>query len=509
MLRRPVRTTFTTLTLVAVLACPAGWPAATFAQAAARPRAPAEVVPLPEPAAEPARAPVITTDPVRARYLAIGGGSTPEYTEVSLEQDLALARDVLPGPGMLFFAGGAESASVRLINPRADAATLLARLGAVFAPRAGRESQYRATKLPAAAATLFNVESALTRALANGEGPLLVYVAAHGEQGEHARDNHVALWGGELLTVARIAELSEARGARSRPLRLLVASCFSGGFGELAFEAADPAKGPARAPRCGLFAGPWDRQTSGCDPNPDRGAQEGYSIHVLSALRGQDRHGKLLPRAAIDFDGDGKISLLEAHTRARIASSSIDVPTTTSERYLREVEHRHAGQGGSALLPEEGALIAQLGERLALPNRASAERRWKALGAQLDALDARIDEAEDALDRAQSRLAAELLGRWPVLDDPYHADFASVLQKNAPAIKAVLDASAGARDFVRIQAQADTLGTQLHELEPQEALVLRLLRAYETVSLAGALKARGGSAFGHYRALLDCERSAP
>jgi hypothetical protein len=106
-------------------------------------------------------------------------------------------------------------------------------------------------------------------------------------------------------------------------------------------------------------------------------------------------------------------------------------------------------------------------------------------------------------------LAAELLGRWPVLDDPYHADFASVLQKNAPAIKAVLDASAGARDFVRVRAQADTLGSQLRELEPQEALVLRLLRAYETVALAGALKARGGSAFGHYRALLDCERSAP
>jgi hypothetical protein len=39
--------------------------------------------------------------------------------------------------------------------------------------------------------------------------------------------------------------------------------------------------------------------------------------------------------------------------------------------------------------------------------------------------------------------------------------------------------------------------------------VLRLVRAYETLSLATALHARGGTALQHYQALLNCERSVP
>jgi len=331
---------------------------------------------------------------------------------------------------------------------------------------------------------------------------LLVYIAAHGEQGEQARDNHVALWGGEPLSVARVAELHDNR---SRPLRLMVASCFSGGFGELAFRDAQAGHAAAKL-RCGVFAGPWDRQTSGCDPNPDRRAQEGYSIHMLHALLGQDREGKTLPKAEIDFNGDGRIGLLEAHTRARIASRSMDVPTTTSERFLREVEHRHA-QPSAAGLPEEAAVIKQLGARLGLLTRASAEQRWKQLGAQLDRLDERLDLADAARSRALVKLSAQLLARWPVLDDPYHPEFSGLLQKNHKAISALFDSDPDARDLARMDAQVDELTAELFELEPQEAAVLRLLRAYETASLVAALKARGGANYQQYRALLECERA--
>lgn len=445
----------------------------------------------------------VRAEPAAVRYVAIGGGATPEYTEVSLEQDMLLARQVFPGPGVLFFAGGADAVSVRSVNPLADSSALLARLGDLFAPRAGRQSQYRRTTLPAAPATLSNVEQAITRALSSGKDRLLVYVAAHGEQGERARDNYVGLWENDMLRVSRVAELHEAN---PRPLRMLVASCYSGGFGDLAFAAADPAKGAARAPRCGLFAGPWDRQTSGCDPNPDRGAQEGYSVHVLHALLGQDRNGKPLPLAELDYDGDGRIGLLEAHTRARIASASIDVPTTTSERFLREVEHRR-GNTNAAGLPEDAAVVAQLGKRLGLPTRARAEQRWKELNAKLDAVDERLNAADAARERAVSKLSAELLGRWPILDDPYHAEFAGMLQKNSKAIAQVLDKSPEALELNEANEQVEQLDAQLRELEPEEAVVLRLLRAYETLALAAALKGHGGANYQHYRALLECERA--
>ncbi len=477
---------------------PTAAPASTAKPAAGTaPRGGVTRAPKPAPAASP-------TASSQARYIAIGGGSVPEFTEVSLEQDMLLAEQVLPGPGVLLFAGGNEAASVRSLDPRADPDAVLARLGNLFLPRAGRQSQYRRPSLSAAAATLDNVERALGRAFGESRERLLVYVAAHGEQGEHARDNYVDLWGRERLLVSRVAELHEAQ-PQPRPLRLLVASCFSGGFGELAFAGAEVEKGITRAPRCGLFAGPWDRQTSGCDPNPDRGAQEGYSIHVLHALLRQDRNGQPLPAAELDYDGDGSIGLLEAHTRARIASASIDVPTTTSERYLREVEQKH-GPIDLTLLPEDAAVVAQLGKKLGAPSRARAEQRLKELRAKLIGIDERFEDADAARETAVAKLSAELLGRWPVVDDPYHAEFASTLQKHGGDIAEVLDRSAAARELRKAEEQIEALDLQLRALEPQEAMLMRLLRAYETLALASSLASRGGPKYQNYRALLACER---
>lgn len=439
------------------------------------------------------------------RYIAIGGGATPESTEVSLEQDLALSARSLPGPGDVLFAGGSDASCVRTLDPTIDESSLLVRLGDFFEPRSGRTSRYRKPTLEAEAATLPNVERALSDALSDGTDPLLLYVAAHGEQGENARDNHVVLWGGETLTVKRVAEL---QGKRTRPLRMLIASCFSGGFAELAFESATVHDGLTSAPRCGLFAGTWDRETSGCDPNPDRRAQESYSLHVLHALRGEDRDGKRLDPKDVDFDGDGVISLFEAHTRARIASTSIDVPTTTSERYLREVQH-HGGAIDASVLPEDAAVVAQLGARLGLLTLPAVKLRWKALDEQLAALDTQLDAAEAQLERARSELSARLLGHWPVLDDAYHPDFASTLAHDGPAITRTLDSGDLAKSYRAALAEVNELDERYSDLQTSEAVVTRLLRAYETLQLASALAKRGGAAYQGYRKLLACERTPP
>jgi hypothetical protein len=439
------------------------------------------------------------------RYIALGGGATPQYTEVSLEQDIELATHVLPGPGVVLFAGGSDSASVRVLAPTSLRDSLLHRLGDLFDPRGNRDSRYRRMSLTAQAATLENFEASFSRALRAGVGPLLLYIASHGVQGEQPRDNHVELWGGEPLDAVRLAALE---GDAKRPVRFVIASCYSGGFADLAFEHADPTQGPSHAPRCGLFAGTWDRLTSGCDPNPDRRAQEGYSIHVLHALRGEDRSGQPLPLEQLDLDGDKRVSLLEAHTRARIASYSIDVPTTTSERYLRQVE-THEAKPNLKLLPEEAAVVQQLGARLKLPTRAAADRRYKELSARLDALQDDLDAADDEVERAEGRLGALLLARWPVLNDPYHDDFASTLSRDGEAIDHLLSDSREAKDYARAKSVADDLAERSNELDPDEAVVLRLVRAYETLALASSLNARGGAALQHYQALLACERSVP
>jgi hypothetical protein len=451
----------------------------------------------------PSSAPPISDGPVR--FIAVGGGATPESTEISLQQDIELVTRTLPPPGAVLFAGGSGSLSVREENPEPHGDDVLLALGELFHPRVGRGSHYTAVRLAAARASVENVEERLKTALSSAEGPLLVYIAAHGDQGEHARDNAVALWGGRPLTVARLAELDRGR---TRPLRLVVTSCFSGGFGELAFENAEERRGPSRAPRCGLFAGTWDRETSGCDANPDRRAQESYGLHFIHALGNTDRAGIRLDPKLVDFDHDGKVGLLEAHSRARIAAMSLDVPTTTSERFLRSVEHGSAAID-PGVLPEDAAVIDQLGAALALPDEASVEKHWTELDERMGHLEDALDNAQSALATKEAILGSRLLERWPVLDDAFHPDFAETLRKNHDVIRDALSHSPEAAARAAARQKVDEADGELAAREVEEARILRLRRAYETLHKATALLHKGGPAAEYYAKLLACERAPP
>lgn len=441
---------------------------------------------------------------VPLRYIAIGGGATPESTEVSLEQNLSLAQQVLTGPGALYFAGGSGSRSVRVLETNL-ADPLLVQLGDLFSPRAGRHSRYRVSELVAQPASLEQVEGALVAALQVGAEPLLLFVSAHGQQGDEPRANSFALWGGQSLSAARLAELHDAH---PRPMRVVAASCFSGGFAELAFRQADAKLGVSVAPRCGLFAGTWDRETSGCDPDPDRRNQEGYSLHVLQALHGRDRDGHPLPMTTLDTDRDGRVSLLEAHARASIAGQSIDVPTTTSERYLRNAQ-RASAPFDRASFPEYAAIIDALGARLGLPNQRAAEARAQQLQQQLSDVADQLSELDQEVQTGYAALSGRLLGRWPELDDPYHPTFAATLANGRAQIADALAHWPEATRYYEAEGRVAALEQTQQRLELADAQVARLRRAYETVGLASALRRRGGARWSEYMRLLRCERYVP
>ncbi|HVU03088.1 MAG TPA: hypothetical protein VHE30_15110 [Polyangiaceae bacterium] len=439
------------------------------------------------------------------RFLVVGGGATPESTEVSLEQDVELVSKTLPGPGAVLFAGGTRSKSVRELDPSPRGDPVLAEVGDLFAPRPGRTSRYRSPKLEAGRATLDAVEVRLREEFAGGEGPFLLYVAAHGDQGSTAKENSIALWGGRSLTVARLAELADLS---VRPFRLVATSCYSGGFAELAFNHADEKQGPSGRKRCGLFAGTADRQTSGCDANPDRRAQESYGLHFIHALSRTDRAGRPLEPGDVDFDHDGAVGLLDAHTRATIAAVSLDVPTTTSERWLRSVEKTSAPPD-VALLPEAAAVVERLGAALGLRDEAAVEKRWAELEAELDDLSDDLDHANDDVDDASAELSAALLENWPVLDDPYHPAFSSTFAENHGAIAKMLDHSAEAERLAAARKVADAADDAMGEKEVLEARLLRLKRAWETLHLGSALLHESGPAKERFAELLACERGAP
>ena len=90
------------------------------------------------------------------RFVAVGGGATPESTEISLEQDIELVAGTLPSPGAVLFAGGSGSLSVREEDPKPHGDGVLLALGQLFHPRVGRQSRYEAVRLDAARASMDN-----------------------------------------------------------------------------------------------------------------------------------------------------------------------------------------------------------------------------------------------------------------------------------------------------------------------------------------------------------------
>ena len=438
---------------------------------------------------------------VAGRWLAAGGGGTPEFNQVSIEQDLGLVPEVLGSEGgLLLFAGGRGTGGVQeAAEVEGDALAL--QLADLFAPRGGRAARYRATTLAvAAAATVDNVRAALAAATATAEvTPLVVYLAGHGAPGATPGETGIDLWEQSQL---RAVDLAATLDAGTRATRVVITSCFSGGFAELAFVGADATKAAAKG-RCGLFAATAEREASGCDPNPDRAAQQGYGLHFLNALRGLDRDGAAV---TVDIDGDGEVSLLEAHTRVRIASMGIDVPTTTSDRWLRVKAAGLKGRSKAVGLVEEEAVIAALAE---LGDEVAARTALVQLDGEMAEISRRVDEASAAEDAAYRRAAGELLARWPVLDDPWHPDFAATLASGRAAIELHLRASAAYAEYLAARADGDAAQADMGAALGRSARLERLVRAYETRRLAGLLRGRGGADWRAYEELLACERWVP
>lgn len=470
---------------------------------------PGERAEAPPPAAEPDAGPAPFARrelvvPGAVSFLAIGGAADPASMQVSIEQDLALARTTFGAHGLVLFAGGAGAIAVHE-DAELDG-SLRARLGKLFDPRAARDATYRTTTLEESyPATRANVLEALRSTSRQPiEEPLVVYVAGHGEQGEEPALNSFSTWGGEALTVN---DVEEVLSGATRRVRFVVSTCFSGGFADIVFEDANPDLGPNQQVHCGFFAAPWDLEASGCDSNPERAQQEGYSMQFLEALEGRDRDGDRLAPRDIDFDGNGTISFAEAHARARIASRSFDVPTSTSERWLRAVAPSQ-GRDLEVEWPEERAVFESLKSDLALATFDDAQARLDEIDRRLSELDVEIQNAEAEIATRYASLRIALLERWPTIDDPWHRDFGETLERDGAAIETFLDSTREATAYHRMEDELDRLYRASDELLVQRARVHRLVRVEENLKLAGHLRARGGEGWARFEALRACENGA-
>ncbi len=442
-------------------------------------------------------------------WLVIGGGPYPRSNEISIEQDVQLAAEVFAASsadGRVLFAGGSGSDGVQVRNLSQPRDSLLEQLGKLFRPRRGRDAQYdRVQHEGASAATRDDVVASLEELSGDAEGPALVYIAGHGSGGRERPDSTVHTWGGGSVSAHDVARILDEYATDE--IRIIATTCYAGGFADILFRGADARRGPASEIRCGFFASEWDEKASGCDPSPDRRDQNGYGVHFLNALRGLDNNEEPLDEALIDLNNDGRISLLEAHTRARVAARGMGTPTTTSERWLR-----HVAPDGLRSEPvdlhEERALIRALEQDQRVAGEEQLAQRIAALDREIEQHTQSLDEAYEREDYARTMAVGELLARWPVADDPWHPDYETMMATQADELREWFESSQRFSDFERARAYSSHQRARQASALVRIAPLRRLARAKETIALAERLHARGGSDWERYTQLLACERSA-
>ncbi|SFD86644.1 hypothetical protein SAMN05660831_02497 [Thiohalospira halophila DSM 15071] len=459
------------------------------------------------------------------RVWLVGGGPHASGSQVSIELNTRWIADWLREEGLQdglrirYNDGDAPGADVKL-RPRGEGTGEgpdLTPLVYVFGAPSTAGERYRNHRVRGVEGTtvvgpLVTALEADVQELESGDDLWFLY-QGHGLQDpeDHSR-NTLRLWGDTELSVRRLEGLLD----RLEPgvtTRFFFPQCYSGGFARLMYD--DPADPDALAGgRCGFLAQAPDRQSEGCTPSIEAGEYRDYSTYFFAALTGERRTGEALERDP-DRDGDGRVSLREAHLHALATADSADLSRATSEAFLEDWEPWWLRWVGTAGVPDNvyGNLAVEVAADRGLdptdPMPAvhqgldRTKREWERLRRELDTARERIRE----LQRTVRERAEE---RWPALASRY----------STAALEQLMHDPEPVLDWLRADPDYPALVEAIHRqrrLEAEELAVQRERAGYERVlrlRRLARLKARferfaSEEERAAYRELVACESWVP
>ena len=462
--------------------------------------------------------------------LLIGGGPTPETSQVSIEKNIAFARSTLPRIGLppdlttvLFGSGRTDHPDVCYSAPPPVAYEMLARW---IGPEEYVALKYRPTVLKnvRSAATRREILAQLERSsrdLHSGDR-LLVFVAGHGGEGERIENGYFYCWGRRPLDVREFTSALDSFDPEVEVI-VVMAQCYAGTFANLLFEQGDPDKPLARHRRAGFFATAADLESAGCSADGSAEDVREYGGDFWSAVGRRNQTGAKV--SADDVDGNGVISFAEAHAYALIHSPTIDVGCKTSDLFLRafadsdprdEKLLRHDRDFTRLLgvaAPCERLVLSALSRRVRLDGEeriAEATRECERIDEERASYAAELRRLTRARRRRQAALAEALLAHWPILVNPWRPEAHAFLADHSDEVMAAARDHRGFDRLTELASRIRALEASDLESERQWAKYQRLIETARSVALAFNLRFRNQpELIDHYEDLLDLENSWP
>jgi len=357
----------------------------------------------------------------------IGGGYNPDSSQAQIEQNVLWVSQLLktiPGARTqrVYFDDGDNPASdVREQLPlRAAALEPLRRL---FAHGHVAGYLYRNHAIPKLdggterTALVAKLEQEIA-GLRPGDRLLIVFNGHGSRSRRDSKGNRLWLWNDTSLNV-REFDVLLTQVPPVVPVRFVFTQCYAGAFARLA-------PGPD-GNRCGFLAESEDREAEGCAAGVDAGDYRDYTTYFFAALSGRTRLGAPLS-VNPDLDGDGQVSLYEAHLYALRAGESADLPRSTSEAFLerwqpwyvnwRDLFGFHAENSPDNVYVR---LAQELGAKLDLPTddraaRRALKQRRAELQSRARVLQRRQRGSLGRLQTLQHKIQQAVAERHPTLD---------------------------------------------------------------------------------------------
>lgn len=365
--------------------------------------------------------------------LTIGGGYEPSGNQASLEKNVLLFQRVLAGQDGrvarhdVFFADGGDKGKDLQVHDPSQVPLPNRLMAEFFGSTRDLGLTYRNHRVPGVrgATTPTNIKKWFADV-----GPqmrpgdkLTIYVTAHGDESRDNDDEYntsIAMWDKTSMKVPQLARLLDGLDPAVDVVVVMV-QCYTGGFSHLIYRGGDPSLGISPQKRVGFFATVHDRPAAGCTPSVDEADYVEYSTYFWAAIAGKDRMGQPIERP--DYDGDGRVSLEEAHAYTILNAITIDVPVKTSGEYLSQASK--FGDSKDRLLendvpystvlkyasPIQNHVLEKLSEQLELRGDNRLVSAW-----EKTRVDRRRRRSSPQTSTAtKNRIASDLRRRWPEL----------------------------------------------------------------------------------------------
>lgn len=456
--------------------------------------------------------------------LNVGGGPNPTRNQFSIESNVIWFDKVFKDGEFdkVITLFGSSGQAVREVARLDIAESSISPLSRVFENDQLDRTSYQSTRVNSDVDQVLNSENLLSLIRSNVESledddSLTLFFSGHGGRATSDSGNYLYLWDNTELSLSSIydatAEISEGV-----HLRTVFPQCYSGSFTHLAFNNLNISEGVRPgAPVCGFASVSPDRLSEGCTASINTDEYRDYSSYFMGALTGSDRLGHRLVGDS-DIDGDGNVSLREAHLYAMAYGRSTDLPRSSSEEFLVEnqlfnerwaswqkIDVKNEFSRAARILSSD--IDAEFGSSnfYSALNEALIERE-----AALSAFELDLSSLSRDVSKIQEIIREELMITWPELGAPYTKAFSDLLESSGSDISAWLEINPSYTELVPKQELYDQVSSQVLDATRDVAQIHRIKRLLLLSRLHTNLMTQPGSTrYNDYQALRECESWIP